>query len=203
MADMETIAKSSVVNYFDPSQEKSTVRLAEGLYPVHVTKCASQIRKVRGKYSARVYNFTVKVAQDARDVTYQIEDINGEMKDVNGGEYIGREIRSQGIFFFLTPDVGDDFEANAGGNRKYMETIEALNIECPLIDIDIDGQKKQVKSLPELSDSDFLGIPVLAQIGLGKPWKGKDGVERQYFEVKSINKRKGEKIDVEAEDLPF
>jgi len=61
-----------------------------------------------------------------------------------------------------------------------------------------------VKTLPDLHESAFLGVPVLANVGLGKPWKGSDGVERQSFEVKSINKwDEGSKIDVEAAELPF
>jgi len=58
--------------------------------------------------------------------------------------------------------------------------------------------------IPRLEHSDFLGKPVLANVGLGKPWKGSDGVERQSHEVKSINLwKEGTAIDVEVEELPF
>ena len=125
-------------------------------------------------------------------------------KKFDGNNYIGREVRSSGIFFFIAPDVGDDFEANPGGNRKYMDTVMALGVNCPDVEVDIDGEKKMVKSLPHLDTNDFLGVPVLATIGLGKPWKGTDGVERKSFEVKTIDKwEEGEKVDVELEDLPF
>ena len=85
-----------------------------------------------------------------------------------------------------------------------MDTVLALGVDCPEIEVDVGGEKKMVKSLPHLDTSDFLGIPVLATVGLGKPWKGTDGVDRQSFEVKSIDEwKQGVKLDVELEELPF
>tara|TARA_Y100000593_G_scaffold34762_3_gene68259 strand:- start:463 stop:1080 length:618 start_codon:yes stop_codon:yes gene_type:complete len=200
----EVVGKSSVNHYFDPSQEQSKIRLAQGVYPANIIKCESTVRSVKGKYKARIFNYRIKVHESVRTRVYQIEDIDGSMKDVDSSGYIGREIRSQGVFFFLTPDVGDDFEANPGGNRKFMETVEALGIKCPEVEIDVNGEKRTVKTLPDLDESAFLGVPVLANVGLGKPWKGSDGVERQSFEVKSIDLwEQGVKVDVEAAELPF
>ena len=200
----EVMGSTGVVNYFDPSQEQSKVRLSAGIYPAHIIKCDRATRSVRNKYKADIYNFRIKIDDSVSTKTYQIEDINGAMKQVDGSNYIGREVRSSGIFFFMTPDVGDDFEANPGGNRKYMDTVLALGVDCPEVEVDIDGEKKMVKSLPHLEPNDFLGVPVIATVGLGKPWKGTDGVDRQSFEVKSIDKwEEGIKKDVEAEDLPF
>ena len=202
---MTEVAGTTTTNhYFDPSQEQSTTRLAQGIYPAHIIKCVTMVKPVKGKYKARIFNYRIKVHKSVATRHYQIEDIDGAMKDVDASGYIGREIRSQGVFFFLTPDVGDDFEANTGGNRKFMETAEALGVECPEIEIDVDGEKRMVKTLPDLHESAFLGMPVLANVGLGRPWKGTDGIERQSFEVKSINKwDEGTKIDVEASELPF
>tara|TARA_B100001250_G_scaffold387403_1_gene384761 strand:+ start:8102 stop:8719 length:618 start_codon:yes stop_codon:yes gene_type:complete len=192
------------LNYFDPSQEKTNTKLAQGVYPANIIKCTSVDRKVMNKYKARIYNFVVKVHDSVSDRHYQIEDIDGTMKDVSASDYIGREIRSAGVFFFLSPEAGDDFEANPGNNRKYMETVEALGVDCPEISINVGSEAKMVKSLPDLTTSDFLGKPVLANVGLGKPWKGSDGVERQSYEVKSINAwNEGTAIDVEADELPF
>ena len=205
MSSINEVASSAgVVNYFDPSKEQSKTRLAAGVYPAHIIKCDKATRSVRNKYKADIYNFRIKIDKSVAGRTYQIEDIDGKMKQVDGNNYIGREVRSSGIFFFISPDVGDDFEANPGGNRKYMDTVMALGVNCPDVEVDIDGEKKMVKSLPHLDTNDFLGVPVLATIGLGKPWKGTDGVERKSFEVKTIDKwEEGEKVDVELEDLPF
>ena len=206
MSTMTEVASPSTNNYFDPSQEKSTVKLTQGVYPSHIIKCEAMVRPIKGKYKARIFNYKVKIHQSVALRNYQVEDIDGVMKDVDSSGYIGREVRSAGVFFFLTPSEvdGDDFEANPGGNRKFMETVEALGVECPEIEIDVGGEKRMVKTLPDLHESAFLGMPVLANIGLGKPWKGDDGVERQGYEVKSINKwDEGTKIDVEADELPF
>ena len=204
MSSMSEVAKPGVNHYYDPSQEKSNTRLATGVYPAHIIKCDSTVRTVKNKYKARIFNFRVKVHNSVASWTYQIEDITGKIVDANASDYIGREIRSQGVFFFLTPDVGDDFEANPGGNRKFMETLEAIGVECPEMEIDVDGEKRKVKTLPDVDESAFLGAPVFANVDLGRPWKGSDGVERQSFEVKSIDKwEQGAKIDVEAADLPF
>jgi len=198
----DTIDVATAVNYFDPSQEKTNTRLAQGVYPAHIIKCDSVERPIKGKFKARIYNFRIKIANEVTTRHYQIEDISGILTDVNSADYIGREVRSAGIFFFLTPDIGDDFEANSGGNRKFMDTVEALGVPCPEIEVEIDGEKRMVKSLPNLEHSDFLGKPVLANIGLGKPWKGTDGIERQSHEVKSINLWE-EGSYVETEKLPF
>ena len=201
----DTMEVATAVNYFDPSQEKSNTRLAQGVYPAHIIKCESVVRPIKGKFKARIYNFRVKVAHEVADRHYQIEDISGVMKDVNPSDYIDREVRSVGIFFFLTPELGDDFKANSGGNRKFMDTVEALGVDCPEIEVEIDGEKRMVKSLPSLEHSDFLGKPVLASVGMGKPWTDKlTGIERQAYEVKSINLwEEGTSVDVEAAELPF
>ena len=204
MSTVAEVSTNGIASFFDPSQEQSRVRLSQGVYPAHIVKCVVKECPVKNKYKARIFNFTVKIDKDVANNTYKIEGIDGNLESVEGSNYIDREVRSQGIFYFLTPDVGDSFEAHAGGNRKYMETAEALGINCPEVEVEIDGKQRRVTSLPNLTKADFLGKPVLATLGLGKPWKGSDGVERQSFEVKSIDKwEKGEKIDVELEDLPF
>ena len=204
MSSMSEVASSSVVNYFDPSLEQSKARLVAGVYPAHIVKCDKVNRPVKGKYKADIYNFRIKVHESVSERTYPVEEIDGSIKHIDGNNYAGREVRSIGIFFFITPEVGDDFEANPGGNRKYMEVVMSLGIKCPEIEVDVDGEKKKVKSLPHLETNAFLGVPVLATIGLCKPWKGTDGIERQSFEVKSIDKWEGgEKVDVELEELPF
>ena len=172
MSTMTEVASKELANYFDPSLEQSAVRLALGVYPAHITHCDKITRPVRGKYQADIYNFKIKIHDSVATKTYQIEEIDGSMKNVEGSHYIGREVRrSTGIFFFLTPDLGDEFEAHPGGNRKYMEVVMSLGIKCPEIEVDVDGEKKKVKSLPHLETNAFLGVPVLATIGLGKPWR--------------------------------
>ena len=103
MSTVAEVATDSTGNYYDPSQEKSYTRLAKGVYPAHIIKCETVVRPIKNKYKACIYNYRIKVHASADQHTYQIEDIDGTMKDVSGAEYVGREIRSQGIFLFLTP----------------------------------------------------------------------------------------------------
>ena len=97
--------------------------------------------------------------------------------------------------------------------RKYFDDFDyqnegfgSLDFEAQNYsgDLEVDGEKRTVKTLPDVHESAFLGCPVTATVGLGKPWKGTDGVERQSFEVKSITLwEEGTKVDVEADELPF
>lgn len=208
MSTMTEVAEATTttVNYYDPSEDKRPTRLASGVYPAHIIECESKTleKKVKGKYKAMVFNYKIEVHSEASSRTYQIEDIDGSMKDVSGSDYIGRKIKSGGIFFFLTPDVGDDFKANPGGNKKYMDTALALGVDCPEIEVEVDGEKRMVKTLPNLTKSDFLGKPVLANVDRGKSYVNKAGTEVFPFEVKSIDKwETGEVRDVELEELPF
>ena len=73
-------------------------------------------------------------------------------------------------------------------------------------EIEMNGEMVKVKELPDLTEDDILGSPVLAVIGRGKPWKSdRDGKTRTSLEVKWYRSwADGDKKDVEAEDdLPF
>ena len=37
----DTMQTATAVNYFDPSQEKTNTRLAQGVYPANIIKCDS------------------------------------------------------------------------------------------------------------------------------------------------------------------
>jgi len=208
MSTMTEVANATTakVNFYDPSQDKKTTRLASGVYPCHVIECESKTieKKIKGKYKAMVFNYKVEVHESVSGKVYHIQDIDGSMKEVPGSDYIGRVIKSAGIFFFLTPDVGDDFEANSGGNKRYMDTAIALGVDCPEIEIVVDGKRRMVKTLPNLTKANFIGKPVMASVDMGRSYTDKNGIERFPFEVKSIEQwNEGETRDVEVEVLPF
>jgi len=197
------IAETQVYNYFDPAEEKSNVAFAPGNYYGHITALKEPREvTVRKKYKAKVYNFVFTVANETANHTYNKEGIDGNPEEVSGREYVGRDIRSAGIFQFLAPQVGDTFKANSGGNRKFVEFCETAGIVCPEVEIEVDGEKRTVKTIPDcITDIDVVGKPVIATVGFGKPWKGDDGVERKSIEVKSILEWKGGKE--KETDLPF
>ena len=204
MSTMTEVAGTTTTNhYFDPSQEQSTTKLAQGVYPANIIKCVTIVKPIKGKYKARIFNYRVKVHQSVATRHYQVEDIDGAMKDVDASGYIGREIRSSGVFFFLTPEAGDDFEANPGGNDKYLRFCESIGIDCPEIEVEIDGEKRMVKTLPELEPSDIIGKPLMSYIDLS-PWKDKEGNQRSSMNVKNFDKwSDGSTRDIGLEDLPF
>ena len=110
------------------------------------------------------------------------------------------------MFQYLHPSEGDDFEANPGRNRGYSLFCEAVGKKSKLVSVTIDGEKKKVKELPNLTEKDILGIPVIAVINKGKPWTGKDGKTRTSLEVKFVRTwDEGEKITILADgtDIPF
>ena len=194
---------------YDETQDNTPtyVAMGPGLYPAHITKVEIVDRNVLKKYKATIYNLHVKIADDAKNRTFKAKS-DGVDVEVDGGQFVGREIRSQGVFKFLTPKPDEDFEQNPGGNKKYMAMVEALGIEAPVVEVEVGGEKRKIKTLPNVTEMDLLGKPMIAGIGFSKPWKDKTGKERRSLEVKSIRVwEEGKTIDisgdVDEDDIPF
>ncbi len=98
--------------YYDETQDKPKVAMPEGVYPAHVIKVDSAVRDVRGSFKAVIYNVRVKIAPEADDITFDAVDYDGNEVKVNGGDFTGREIRSNGVFKFMHPSESDEFESN-------------------------------------------------------------------------------------------
>ena len=196
---LDAMDKSNVTHYYDPSQNKNVSLVAKQLYPSHITECKVAEVSVRKKYKAKVFNFFVEIAKEVKSLTFA--DASG--KEVKGDSFAGRRVKGGGVFFFLNPSEGDDFEANPGGNDKYLHFCESIGIECPEVEVEIDGEKRMVKTLPELEASDIIGKPMMSYIDLA-PWKDKEGNQRSSMNVKNFDKwSNGETRDLEMEDLPF
>lgn len=197
MADISQLGMNE--NYVPAKSSRKKNRIATGWYPTHVIDCDINIRAVKEKYKAKIYNLRVAVSPEAKNQTYKIKDIAGNEVEVTGEDYVGYEFRGMGVFYFLIPQPGDDFEHNPGGNVGYMYMCEALGFK--LEKAEINGEK--VLKLPELSKDDVVGLPVMSCVGEGKPWTARDGSVRTSFEVKAFREWKGaEKKDV-LDDIPF
>ena len=98
-------------SYFDPKEKEGPrERLWEGYYHGHITEMrVSRGITIKGKYSADIYNFTVEVHDHNKETTLKNKD--GEEK--SGADFVGREIKSNGVFNFLVPENGE-FESNTG-----------------------------------------------------------------------------------------
>ena len=210
MADINDVLDgqdSGGVTYYDESQDSPSVAMPEGTYPAHIVSVESAERTVKTIHKALIYNVKVKIAEkcDAHN-DFEALTFDGEKVSVNGRQFAGREIRSNGIFKFLHPSKDDEFEANPGGNKGYANFCTVIGKEPQVKEIEMNGEMVKVKELPDLTEDDILGSPVLAEIGRGKPWKSdRDGKTRTSLEVKWYRSwADGDKKDVEAEDdLPF
>ena len=65
MSDINDLLDSSTessVTYYDESMDTPKVFMGEGEYPCHITDVKTAERMVKGKYKAKIYNLTVKLA---------------------------------------------------------------------------------------------------------------------------------------------
>ena len=184
MADTSQIDLSGGYVPVNLTQEKK--QLAFGWYPTYIVDVKVMDRPVKGKYRAKIYNLILEVANEVKDHKFTIEDIRGEKVEVMGDGYQGKTLRSIGIFYFLTPQIGDDFEANPEGQVNYKRFCDALNINMPKAMIEVNGEQQEVYKLTEISKEDLVGKPVMGFLGESKPWKGKDGKTRTNFEIKAF-----------------
>ena len=176
----------------------------EGQYLGHIQDVETRVVEFKG-YKARVYNFKVKVAPENKQNKYQFVEINGKTEEHDGSPYIGRVFRSSGIFRFLEPGKDDKFTANPTGNRGYLSLCEAVNIKCKETTKTVNKKKVKVKELPSLNTSDVEGMPVIATVKTGKAYTDKNGNNRNYFDVKWVNRwEDGKKITTGVDDeIPF
>ena len=201
MADVSQVNLDG--GYVPVSATKKKNPIALGWYPCHIVDCTVATKTVKGKHRAKIYNPMLEVAPEAKNQTFTVKDISGNDIEVTGEDYIGKSFRSMGIFHFLNPQVGDDFEPNPSGNVGYMRFSEAIGIEMPKAIIEVDGIKQEVIKLTELSRDDLLGLPVMACLGESKPWKGRDGALRTSFEMKAYRQWKDSIKKEVLDDIPF
>ena len=198
MANVLDTLDTDRVHYYDPKQDKTAKLIEKTLYLGHVKTCTVREVAVKGKYRAKVFNYSVELAKENDKETFHTS--NGTA--VDGGAFVGREVWGTGVFFFLNPSEGDDFEANNGGNEVYLKFCEGLGIECPTTEIEVDGETRSVLTLPDLEPTDAIGKPVKAYVDYAKV-RDKDGSYNPRLRVKSVVAwTDGEVKEVDV-DLPF
>ena len=197
------------MTYYDPAQDKPQVAMPEGLYPCHIIEVKTALRDVKKIHKALIYNVRVKIAEpcDAHS-TFDAVDYDGNKVEANGGDFAGRELRSNGIFKFLHPSGDDEYEPNPGGNKGYANFCTVIGKEPQVKEVELNGEMVSVKELPDLIEEDILLKPVMAVIGRGKPWKSdRDGKVRTSLEVKWFRSwADGDALDadsLEDDDVPF
>ena len=192
------IGDKSNMHYYDPKENTTASLIPKQLYPVHAKEVTTRVVDVKGKYKAKVYNIIYEIAEECATKTFITD--NGEIK---GGSFVGKKLYSTGVFLFLNPGVGDSFEANNGANEKYLRLCGILNVECPEVEVEVDGEKRMVNGFPELSDSDIIGKPLLGYVDT-QEYVNKEGQTKTSFKVKDFNEWADGKIkDFAVAELPF
>ena len=171
--------------------------LNEGEYLGHLKDITTREVSFKG-YKATVYNYFFEVAKENGIKSYTFKD-----EEYSGSEYVGRTIKGSGVFKFLTPKEGDDFEANPSGNDKYLLFCKSIGIPVKQEEREIDGKKIKVEIMPSLSEEDIVGKPAIGVVGRGKPYTNKNGKEIKPWYVKFVKSwDEGEAKDFNQE-IPF
>ena len=171
--------------------------LNEGEYLGHIKDVSTREGSFNG-YKATVYNYWVEVAKENEKMNYSFQ---GEFYD--GSDYVGRNIKGLGVFKFLTPKEGDDFEANPSGNDKYLLFCKSIGVEIKKEERDMGGKKVTVEIMPSLSEDDINGRPVTAVVGRGKPYTNKNGKEIKPWQAKFVKSWDEGEIRDFNEEIPF
>ena len=191
------IGDKTHMHYYDPKENTRVSLIPKQIYPMHIRKVDTREVDVKGKYKAKVYNIVYEIAEECSKHKYMTE--SGE---INGSPFVGKEVYATGVFMFLNPKAGDNFEANNGGNERYLKFCETIKVECPEIEVDVDGEKRMVKQFPELTESEIKGSALLGFVDTQEYVQ--DGQTKISYKVKEFSQwSDGKKKDLELADLPF
>jgi hypothetical protein len=176
--------------YYDPSLDFDGI-IPVGDYYAHIT--GLEVKKniiIRNKFLADIYVPAFRLAKENSDKDFGS---NGEM--ISGKAFVGRELKGKGFFRFKNPDKAKypNLSDSQGSNKRYMEFIESLGIKTS------DGGSG-IFRLPEISEDDIYGKPVLAKV-IHDKWTTDDGEERSTAKVLSLFSWKDGKR--EMLDVPF
>ena len=171
--------------------------LTKGEYLGHIKDVSTREVSFKG-YKATVYNYWVEVAKENEVMKYSFKD-----EEYSGSEYSGRSLKGLGVFKFMTPKEGDDFEANPSGNDKYLLFCKSIGVEVKKEERDIGGKKVTVEIMPNLSEEDINGRPVIAVVDRGKPYTNKNGKEINPWQCKFVKAWDEGEVRNFNEEIPF
>ena len=187
-----------------PKQENKFIPAVPGTYVGHIVEVKSNVYDVKGgEYKARIYNFYVELSKENEGNQY---DVSGHGK-VDGKEFVGRKLRSDGIFRYLEPGPNDSFKGRPDMNMGYLKFCEAIGIECNEVEKEVDGKTIKIKQLPSIVEEEVLGKAVSVTTQYGRPYKNNKGFETtpliiKYFNIwKDGEDRTIEKTDID--EIPF
>lgn len=191
---------TKTTSYFDPVAVETRKPIGKRNYPCHVIDCTIKEVRVRKKYKAKVYNLKLEIAEGCDKLKF--EDDNGN--EVDGKAFVGTKISAGGLFLFLNPQEGDDFEANNGGNENYLKFCQSIGYEPKEVEIKVGDEKRKVFEFPTLSKEDIINKPVMAWCDYETWTSYKDGKQYTSCKAKGFTLWEGAKdLTPKEEDLPF
>jgi len=196
---------------FIPSEEtehEEYIPRVAGEYLGHITDARSLTREFEREgrnLKARIFNFKICVAQENAKNTYAIANKDGTHRDITGEHYVDWTIVADGVFRFLEPTDGDNFESHAEGNKRYLMFCESLGLEVPTEERTVNGKTVMVKLLPDIKETELNGTPVIAVVGRGKDWVTDEGETRPSWRCKFTKRwADGKRLAATTtNDLPF
>ena len=197
---------------FIPSEDGETrddyVPMVEGEYHGHITETRTLTReftKEKRPMKARIFNFKVTIAPENNNNHYTIHRNGHDPRTITGEHYVGKTVVADGVFRFLEPTDGDEFESNAEGNKRYLMFCQSIGMEIPTEERTINGKTVKVQLLPDVKEDDLDGTPVVAVVGRGQDWTDDNGKNRPSWRVKFTKRwEDGKKLaTTTTNDLPF
>ena len=193
-------------SFYTKKAKKEFTPFAKGEYFGHIMDVDSTVVDVKGgQYKARLYTYTVEVADDNKSLDFKYEEIDGSLKDTKGDVYIGKKFKGK-LWRFLEPGKGDTFESNSSGNTGYLRFCETIGLECPIETRKIDGEDVEVQLLPNLVAEAMLGQPVIAFVDKGREFINKNGEKTFFWDCKFCKKWEGgikKDISSSGSGIPF
>ena len=197
---------------FIPSEDGETrddyVPMVEGEYHGHITETRTLTReftKEKRPMKARIFNFKVTIAPENNNNSYMVHKTGHDPRTVTGEHYVGKTVVADGVFRFLEPTDGDEFESNSGGNKIYLMFCQSIGLNVPTEERTINGKTVKVQLLPDVKEDDLDGTPVVAVVGRGQDWTDDNGKNRPSWRVKFTKRwEDGKKLaTTTTNDLPF
>ena len=194
-------------SFYAKGKKKEFTPYAKGEYYAHITEVDSKVLDVKGgQYKARLYTYTVVVADENKEKDFHYEGIDGKPVATKGNVYVGGKFKGK-LWRFLEPSKDDTFESNASGNTGYLKFCETIGVDCPTETKTIDGEDVEVQLLPNLTPDAMLGQHVVAFVDKGRPFVDKKGNHRVFWDCKFCKKWEGgKKKEISTKgggELPF
>ena len=127
MANIDDVINTNdTVQYFNPGESTRKKLIPKQVYYSYIKEVSIKEVPVKNRYRAKVFNLTLELAEENKKTTFY--DNGAEIK---GEIYIGREVRTCGIFLFLNPSEGDDWEGNYEWKAEDMLRLTSKLTDVP------------------------------------------------------------------------